>query len=189
MTARVGASVALLAGILGGWFWGASGKSELARALRTAEARNELIEARSDLVRARAAVLGARVNLCEADYAGMGRQLEDARTLVDRAAARLGSPGGSDGPRGSSLGGFDEEIGRAQFLAASLDPSAGFSLQSARAHDVIWSGKTEWNTVTEVDRRSWATLRSCSASQAVQRTAKGSARSLCSEISPAHSAQ
>ncbi len=189
MTARVGASVALLAGILGGWFWGASGRWELARALRTAEARNELIEARGELIEARAAVLGARVNLCEADYAGMSRQLENARTLVGRAAARLGSPGASDEPRGSYLRSFDEEIGRAQFLAASLAPPADVSRQPAWAHEVIWSPKTDRNTGAEASRRSCAAPCSCSASQALQRTAKGSARSRSAEISPAHSAQ
>ncbi len=34
---RDGASAALMAGVLGGWVWGASGRWELARALRTAE--------------------------------------------------------------------------------------------------------------------------------------------------------
>jgi hypothetical protein len=189
MTARVGASVALLAGILGGWFWGASGRCELARALRTAELRNDMVQARSDVIQARAAVLGARVNLCDGDYAGMVRQLENARTLVGSVGARLESSGMSAAPRRVNLGAFDEEIDQAQYLAASLAWPAGLSRQSAWTHDVIWSEKTEWNTVADADRRSWAAPRSCNSSQAVQRTAKGSALSRCAEISPSHSVQ
>lgn len=189
MTARVGASVALLVGIFGGWFWGAAGRSELARALRTAETRNGLIEARSDLIQARAAVLGARVNLCDADYAGMARQLENARTLVGSAGARLNAGGVGDEPRRLELGDFDDEIDRAQYLAASLALPAILSRQSEWAYDPNWSPKTDRSTVTEANRRTSAASRSCSDSQAVQRTAKGSARSRCAEISPAHSAQ
>lgn len=187
MTARIGVAVALLAGILGGWFWGASGRGELARALRTAERRNELIEAQSDLIQARAAVLGARVSLCDADYAGLGRQLETARTLVGSAGARLNPSGATDEPRRRYLEGFDEGIDQAQNLVASLAPRAGLSRQAAWTHDVSWSWKTEW--IADADRRSWAASRSCSSSQAVQRTAKGSALSRCAEISPAHSVQ
>lgn len=182
MTARVGASMALLAGLLGGWTWGASGRWELARALRTAELRNDLTEAS-------AAVLGARVNLCEADYAGMSRRLENARTLVGRAGARFGTPGVSDEPRRLGLGGFDGEIDQAQQLVASLAPTAGISRQSAWAHDPNWSAKTDRNPEAEANRRSLAAPRSCSPSQAAQRTAKGNACSRCSEISLAHSAQ
>jgi hypothetical protein len=167
MTARVGASGALLAGILGGWLWGSSGSGELARALRTAELRNDLLEARSDLLEARAAVLGARVSLCDADYAGMSRQLENARTFIGRAGRRFDTPGVSARPRRLAPGSFD----------------------FAPSHEPNWSTKTDWKTGLEASPRSLAAPRSCSASQAVQRTAKGNARSRCSEISPAHSAQ
>lgn len=189
MTARIGASVALLAGVLGGWVWGASGRWELARALRTAELRNEVIEARSDLIQARAAVLGARVNLCDADYAGMVRELENARTLVGSAGARLDTSGLGDEPRRLDLGGFGNAIDQAQYLAASVAPPASLSRQSAFAYDPSWSVKTDRNTGAEVRRRSSAAPRSCSDSQSVQRTAKGNARSRCDEISPSHSVQ
>jgi hypothetical protein len=189
MTARVGASVALLAGILGGWLWGASGRGELARALRAAELRNEVMEARSNVIQARAAVLGARVNLCDADYAGMGRQLEKARTLIASAGARLNALGMSDEPRRPDLGGFNDEIDRAQYLATSLALPAGISRQSAWAYVPNWLPKTDWNIEVEANRRSSAAFRSRSASQGVQRTAKGNARSRGSAISPAHSAQ
>lgn len=167
MTARVGASAALLAGILGGWLWGASGRGDLARALRTAELCNGLLAARSDLIEARAAVLGARVSLCDADYDGMSRQLENARTFVGRAGRRFDSPGVTARPLWLVPGGSD--------FASSYEPN--------------WSTKIDWNTGVEPSRRSLAAPRSCSSSQAVQRTAKGNARSRCSEISPAHSAQ
>jgi hypothetical protein len=189
MTARIGASVALLAGILGGWFWGASGRWEIARALRTAESRNELIEARSALIQARAAVLGARVNLCDADYAGAGRQLEKARTLVGSADARLNPSGMKAAPRRLDLGGFDDEIDQAQYLVASLAPPAGLVRQIAWAYVPNWSPKTDRSTVAEANRRSRAAPRSCDSSQTVQRTAKGSALSRCADISPAHSVQ
>ena len=189
MTARVGASVTLLAGILGGWLWGASGRGELARALRTAELRNEVMEARSNVIQARAAVLGARVNLCDANYAGMGRQLENVRTLIKSADARLNTLGVSDEPRRLDLGGFNDEIDQAQYLATSLAPPAGLSRQPAWAYVPNWFPKTDRNIVAEANRRSSAASRSCNASQAVQRTAKGNARSRCSEISPAHSTQ
>lgn len=167
MTARVGASAALLVGILGGWVWGASGRGELARALRTAELRNGLLEARNDLIEARAAVLGARVSLCDADYTGTSRQLENARTFIGRAGRRFDTPGVSARPRRLTPGSFD--------FAPAYEPN--------------WSTKIDWNTGVEASRRSLAAPRSRSSSQAVQRTANGNARSRCSEISPAHSAQ
>ncbi len=116
MVTRIGVSVALLVALLGGWLWGASGRSELVRTVRTAEVQRDLLEAR-------AALLGARVNLCNADFGEMNRQLENARGFVRRADARLGIPGPIDRWRRWDLVGFGAEIDQAQHLATSLNPA------------------------------------------------------------------
>ena len=96
----------LLATLLGGWLWGASGRSDLVRALRTAESRRNLLEAR-------ASVLGARVSLCDADLDGVSRQLEDARAFV---GASLSGPR-ADPEMLRDLAGLLSGIGNAQRLA------------------------------------------------------------------------
>ena len=118
MTTRVGVAAALLVTLLGGWLWGASGRSELDRALRAAELHNNLLEARASL-------LGARVNLCDADFGGMSRELENARAFIGRADVRLGTPGVNGELRRLDLAGFGADIDEAQRLAASLTPGAG----------------------------------------------------------------
>jgi hypothetical protein len=115
MTTRVGLLVTLLVTLLGGWLWGDSGRWELDRALRAAELQN-------DLLAARASVVGARVNLCDADFGEMSRQLEDARRFVARAGARLGDPGVNDEPLRLNLAGLGVEIDEAQRLVAGLNP-------------------------------------------------------------------
>lgn len=120
MTARVGVLAMVLVALLGGWLWGASGRWELVRALRAAELRTDLLEARG-------ALLGARVNLCNADFGEMSRQLENARGAVGRAGARLGTPGLNDKPQPLDLAGFGAEIDEAQRLVAKLAPGAGTS--------------------------------------------------------------
>ncbi len=88
LTVRVGVVVALLVALAGGWLWGASGRAELVRARRAAEVRNDLLEARISL-------LGARVNLYDADFAEVNRQLERAREFR-RARRRKTWRRGSD---------------------------------------------------------------------------------------------
>jgi len=117
MTRRVGLLAALLVALFGGWLSGASGRWQLDRALRVAELQNDLLEARASL-------LGARVNLCEADFGEMSRQLENARGFVGRAGARLGPSGVEDAPQRLDLTGFGAEIDEAQRLAATLDSGA-----------------------------------------------------------------
>jgi hypothetical protein len=114
MTQRIGIVIALLAALGGGWLWGASGRQDVDRALAAVELRNDLLEAH-------AALLGARVNLYEGDLVAMARQLEHARTLVERAAPRLGTTNGRGEPRPLDLQAFGSEIDDAQRLAASLD--------------------------------------------------------------------
>lgn len=117
MTRRGGLLAALLAALLGGWLLGASGKWQLDGALRAAELQNDLLEARASL-------LGARVNLCEADFGEMSRQLENARGFVGRAGTRLGPFRVEDAPQRLDLAGFGAEIDEAQRLAATLDSGA-----------------------------------------------------------------
>jgi hypothetical protein len=117
ITTRVGVFVALLVTLLGGWLWGASGRWELDRTLLAAELHINLLEARASL-------LGARVNLCDADFGEMSRQLENVRGVVGRAGARLDILGPS-GPQPLDLAGFGAEIDEAQRLAATLSPGAG----------------------------------------------------------------
>ena len=113
--ARLGVCAALLVTLLGGWLWGASGRQDLARSLRSAQVHVDLLEAR-------AALLGARVNLCEADFAGMSRQLEAARQFVGRAGARLGMPDPGGEPGHGLLREVVAEIDEAQRLAARIGP-------------------------------------------------------------------
>jgi hypothetical protein len=57
----LGIGVALLVALGGGWAWGASGQSDLNRALRIAELRDDLLEAR-------AAVLDARLDIYSVNF-------------------------------------------------------------------------------------------------------------------------
>ena len=78
----LGIGVALLVALGGGWVWGASGRSDLNRALRTAELREDLLEGR-------AAVLDARLDIYSVNFGEASRHLEAARSAVRAAAARL----------------------------------------------------------------------------------------------------
>jgi hypothetical protein len=93
-----GLAVALLAG----WIWGASGRSEMARALQTSALRGELLGAR-------AAVLDARVAIYNVNFGDASGHLENARGLLGRAIARL-----------KSLG-RDEEVKQLETALAHLD--------------------------------------------------------------------
>jgi hypothetical protein len=132
MTARVGVFVALLVTLLGGWLWGASGRSELVRALQAADLRNDLLEAHASL-------LGARVNLCDVDFGALDRQLENARGSLGRASVRAGTPGQDDERQRLNLPGFGAEIDEARRLAAML--SSGSS-GAVRVHDPTEPDKT-----------------------------------------------
>ena len=108
---------ALLVTLFGGWLWGASGRADLVRALRTAEVHNDLLEAR-------AALLGARVNLCDADFGGVRQHLEIARDFVGRAGARFRTPDVEAELRRLDLAGVHAEIDDARRLAATMPRGA-----------------------------------------------------------------
>jgi hypothetical protein len=99
--------------LLGGWLWGASDRADLARALRSAEVHNDLLEARASL-------LGARVNLCDADFGGVSRHLEIARAFVGRAGARRRTPEVDAELQQVDLAGVRTEIEQAQRLVTTL---------------------------------------------------------------------
>jgi hypothetical protein len=129
-TTRLAAAAALSAALLGGWLWGASGRWDIERALRTAEVRSDVIEAR-------AAVLGARVSMSDGDYQGTIQQLMNARRLMERACGRLGTPGTCDDLLSQlDLQGVGAEIDLARRLAATLDSGPGVA---AGAQKAAWS--------------------------------------------------
>ncbi|HSL20630.1 MAG TPA: hypothetical protein VK886_03780 [Vicinamibacterales bacterium] len=98
----LGIVVGLVAALLAGWVWGASGRSDLGGALQTAELRGELLGAR-------AATLDARVAIYSVNFGEASRHLEDARGLLRRADERLRTLG------------RDDEISQVQKALASID--------------------------------------------------------------------
>jgi AcrR family transcriptional regulator len=128
--ARVGVVVALMAAVLGGWLWGASGRWDIDRALRAAELRNEVIEARAE-------ILGARVSLSDGDYHGTIRQLANARRLLGQACGRLDAPATCDDLLPTlDLRGVGAEIDRALRLTAALGRGPRVA---AGAQKAVWS--------------------------------------------------
>jgi hypothetical protein len=111
----LGIAVGLAVALLAGWIWGASGRSDMARALQTSELRGELLGAR-------AAVLDARVAIYSVNFGEASRHLEDARGLLSRADERLKSLGRDDEVRQvqTALASIDD----AQRMAGKLDQSA-----------------------------------------------------------------
>jgi hypothetical protein len=77
-----GLAIALFAGRI----WGASGRSEMARALQTSDLRGELLGAR-------AALLDARVAIYSINFGEASGHREGARDLLARTVARLQSLG------------------------------------------------------------------------------------------------
>lgn len=110
----------MLATLAGGWLWGAAGRADLERALRSARVQGDLLEAR-------AALLAARVNLCDADFQGVSRHLESARAFVALADARPQTAEVAMELRRLDLAGFRLEIDQARRLAAVLARGAGAS--------------------------------------------------------------
>jgi hypothetical protein len=115
MTRPISVAVALLVAALGGWLWGTSGRSGVARALQVSELRGELLGAR-------AATLDARVAVYSVNFGEASRHLEDARGLLRRADERLKSLGRDDEVKQveTALAGIDD----AQRLAGKLDQNA-----------------------------------------------------------------
>jgi hypothetical protein len=117
MKTRLAVAAALLFSLFVGWLSGASHRWELDRALRASELRGDLLEAHASLLR-------AQVGRCNADVGEVSRRLENARDLVGRAGARLGSADPNDDVLRLQLSGFGAGIDEAQQLAAGLTRSA-----------------------------------------------------------------
>jgi hypothetical protein len=121
----LGAFAALLVALLGGWLWGAPGRSDLDRALRASELRADLLEAHTSL-------LGARVNLYEGNLRSASRQLEHARGLLRRAEERGKRLGRRDDVKRLDLAGFEAYIDQAQRLLGQLDQGASSLVPQGR---------------------------------------------------------
>jgi hypothetical protein len=78
----LGVGVALLVALGAGWAWGASGRSDLDRALQIAELRDHLHEGR-------AAVLEARLDIYSINFGEASRQFEAARSALRAAQVQL----------------------------------------------------------------------------------------------------
>ena len=111
----LGIAVGLVVALFAGWIWGASGRSDMARAVQTSQLRGELLGAR-------AAVLDARVAIYSVNFGEASTHLEDARGLLGRADERLKSLGRDDEVRQvqTALASIDD----AQRMAGKLDQSA-----------------------------------------------------------------
>jgi hypothetical protein len=122
----LGVFVALGVVLLGGWFWGASGKAGLNRALQASELRSDLLEARSS-------VLSARLDLYGVNFGDASRHLEDARVQLRRAEEQLKSLGRQDELKRLELA--FTRIDETQRLAGRLDQSA--NARAAEAAKII----------------------------------------------------
>ena len=115
MKRLLGICVALLVALGAGWVWGASGRSDLTRALRIAELRDGLLEGR-------AAVLDARLDIYSVNFGDASRDLETARSALRAAEARLNSLGGQADTK--SLQVALTKIDEAQRMAGRLNQDA-----------------------------------------------------------------
>mgnify|MGYP003694032957 CR=1 FL=1 len=111
----LGIAAGLTVAVLAGWIWGRSGRSDLARALQTAELRGELLGAR-------AAVLDARVAIYSVNFGEASKHLEGARGLLGRADEQLKNLGenGQSKQVQTALASVDD----AQRMAGKLDQNA-----------------------------------------------------------------
>ena len=111
----LGALVGILVAFGGGWFLGSSGRSELNRAVQSAELRSDLFEARSS-------VLAARVDLYNVNFGNASRNLETAKRVVARVSERLKNTGQEE--EAKRLDPAMTALDEAQSLAGRFDQSA-----------------------------------------------------------------
>src|SRR5579864_8337736 len=111
----LGIGVALLVALGVGWGWGAWGRSDLDRALRMAELRD-------DLLAGRAAVLDARLDIYSVNFGEASRHLEAARSALRAADARLTSLGRQNDAK--RLAAASTRIDEAQRMAGQLNQDA-----------------------------------------------------------------
>ena len=111
----LGIGLALLVAVGVGWVWGASGRSNIDRALQIAELRIELLEGR-------AAVLDARLDIYSVNFGEASRHFEAARSALRAADAGLMSLSRTEDAK--SLEGALTRIDEAQRLAGQLNQDA-----------------------------------------------------------------
>src|SRR5688572_22266638 len=118
----LGVVLALLVAVGAGWYWGASGRWVIDRALQAAELRSDLVEARGRL-------LDARVALYNINFGDASGHLEAARGLLRRAGERLHSLGREDDAKRIDLA--LTKIDEAQRMAGQLDQGANTRVAEA----------------------------------------------------------
>lgn len=111
----IGAFVLLLVALGGGWYWGASGRWDVERALSAAALRSELLDARGS-------ALAARVDVYSVNFGDASRHLEDAKGAARRAAERLRASGYPD--QATQMDDAFAQAEAAQQLAIRLDQNA-----------------------------------------------------------------
>jgi hypothetical protein len=113
----LGIGVAVLVALGAGWAWGASGKSDVSRALRIVELRDSLLEGRT-------AVLDARLDIYSVNFGDASRHLEAARTALRTAETRLAGLGGNGKEDADRLKIALTRIDEAQRTAGQLNQNA-----------------------------------------------------------------
>ena len=111
----LGIAVGLLVALGVGWVWGASGRSEISRALQLAELRDNLLEGR-------AALLDARLDVYSVNFGEASRHLEAARTALRAADARLNDLGRQE--EATQMKTALTRIDEAQRMAGQLNQNA-----------------------------------------------------------------
>ena len=128
----LGIGVAVLVALGVGWAWGASGRSDINRALQIAELRDGLLEGR-------AAVLDARLEIYSVNFGEASRHLEAARSTLRAADARLKGVGRQDDSKRLEVA--FTRIDEAQRMAGQLNQDANaLAADAAKAiNDVLGS--------------------------------------------------
>ena len=111
----LGISVALLVALGVGWAWGASGRSEVNRALQIAELRDGLLEGR-------AAVLDARLDIYSVNFGEASRHFEAARSALRAEGVRLNGLGRQEDAKHLEIA--LTRIDEAQRMAGQLNQDA-----------------------------------------------------------------
>jgi hypothetical protein len=125
----LGIGVALVVALGGGWAWGASGRSDLNRALGSAELRADLLEGR-------AAVLDARLDIYSVNFGDASRHLEAARSALRAANARLSGLGRHEDVE--RLKTASTRIDEAQRMAGQLNQGANaLAADAAKTIDAV----------------------------------------------------
>lgn len=107
--------VAMVIAVVGGWYWGASGRWTAEKSLQTIELRQDLTEGRS-------ALLETRLDIYSVNFGDASTHLEAARASLQRALDHLAKRDRVDDVTAiqAALAGVDD----AQRMAGKLDQNA-----------------------------------------------------------------